>query len=98
MGVVWPSGCIPLRPRFARSRPLSFRKGTFVGAFNWRGVIHPLPNPLPIEGEGIIDVRSIAASGFRAGDNSHALPRLVGGFCVQHRRRRQTVGPPGSIV
>ncbi len=46
----------------------------------------------------MIDGRSIAASGFRAGDNSHALPRLVGVLLVQHRRRRQTVGPPGSIM
>ena len=35
--------------------------------------------------------------GFRAVDNSHALPRLAGVFLFQHRRRRQTVGPPGSV-
>ena len=73
----------PASPAFASLRvPLRFAKGAGVDAFN---------SPF-----GGIFVRRVVVEGSpRLGVACDKL--LVCSSIVQHRRRRQTVGPPGSV-
>ncbi len=76
--------------------PFALRKERVWWARLIEGVLHPLPNPLPSRERGSMFEASPRLGFARATTRMLCLGWQV--FFVQHRRRRQTVGPPGSMV